>query len=60
MRCDIDPGKVSAGQPNDDEDIEQIETNGRNNKQVYGGDVRRMVTKERAPSLEGNFAPESS
>jgi len=31
MRCDIDPDKISAGQPNDDEDIEQIEANGRNN-----------------------------
>src|SRR5436305_9026247 len=28
--CDVDPDKVSARQPDDDEDIEQIETNGRN------------------------------
>src|SRR3981189_67496 len=27
--CDVDPDKVSANQPNDDEDIEQIEANGR-------------------------------
>src|SRR3979411_418839 len=51
MRCDIDPDKVSAGQPNDDEDIEQIEANGRDNEQVHGGDVRRVVTQEGAPSL---------
>jgi hypothetical protein len=28
---DVDPDKVSAGQPDDDEDIEQIEANGWNN-----------------------------
>src|SRR6476620_1732094 len=51
MRCDINPDKVSAGQPDDDEDIEQIEANGRNNEQVHGGDVRRVVTQEGAPAL---------
>jgi hypothetical protein len=53
MRCDIDPDKVSAGQPNDDEDIKQIEANGRNNEQVHGGDVRCMVTQEGVPSSLG-------
>src|SRR5207245_5161052 len=33
-RCDVDPDKVSADQPNDDQGIEQIEANGRNNEQV--------------------------
>src|SRR5438876_6840127 len=42
--CDVDPDKVSAGQPNDDKDIEQVEANARNNEQVHGGDVRRVVT----------------
>src|SRR6266496_3259102 len=51
MGCDVDPDKVSAGQPNDDEDIEQIEANGRNNEQVHGADVRCVVTQEGAPSL---------
>ena len=49
--CDVDPDKVSALQSNDHEDIEQVEANGRGNEQVHGGDVRRMVTKEGAPSL---------
>src|SRR5438034_1089101 len=26
--CDVDPDKISAGQPDDDKDIEQIEANG--------------------------------
>jgi len=30
FRRDIDPDKVSAGHPENDEDIEQIEANGRN------------------------------
>src|SRR5215467_3777374 len=51
MRCHIDPDKVSACQSNDDEGIEQVETNGRNNEQVHGADVRCMVTQKGAPSL---------
>src|SRR5947209_12481869 len=51
MGCDVDPDKVSAGQPDEDKDIEQIEANGRNNEQVHGGDVRRVVTQEGAPAL---------
>src|SRR5215471_2298660 len=31
MWCDVDPDKVSALQSNDDEDIEQVEANGRSN-----------------------------
>src|SRR5207247_11289056 len=51
MGCDVDPDKVSAGQPNDDTGIEQVEANARNNEQVHGGDVRRVVTQEGAPVL---------
>ena len=51
MGCDVDPDKVSAGQPNDDKGIEQVEANARNNGEVHGGDVRCVVTQEGAPSL---------
>jgi hypothetical protein len=37
--------------PDDDEDIEQIEANGRNNEQFHGGDVRCMVAQEGEPPL---------
>jgi hypothetical protein len=33
-----------------DEDIEQIEANGRNNEQAHGGDVRRVVAQQCVPS----------
>src|SRR5215469_12244690 len=56
MRCDVDPDKISAGQSNDDEDIEQVEANGRCNEEVHGRDVRRMITQEGAPSLRGRSA----
>src|SRR5437667_11139280 len=50
MGCDVDPDKVSAGQPSDDKSTEQVEANARN-EQVHGGDVRRVVTQEGAPAL---------
>src|SRR5262245_19312528 len=56
MGCDVEPDKVSAGQPDDNKAIEQIEANGRNNEQVHGGDVRRVVTQESVPSLRGRAA----
>src|SRR4030088_2710201 len=40
VRCDVDPDKVSAFQPDDDQGIEQVETNGWHNEQVDGGDMR--------------------
>jgi hypothetical protein len=43
--------RISAGQLNYDKGIEQVEANARNNEQVHGGDVRRVVTQEGAPAL---------
>src|SRR5437588_9528430 len=50
---DVDPDEVSAGEPDDDEGIEQVETDRWNNEQVHGGNVRRVVTQEGPPSLAG-------
>jgi hypothetical protein len=54
--CDIDPDKISATEPDDDESIEQVETDGRNTEQVHGGNVRRVVMHEDPPSLAGRPA----
>src|SRR3981189_1927408 len=51
--CDVDPDEVSAVEPDDDEGIEQVETDRRNNEQVHGGNVRRVVMQEGSPSLAG-------
>src|SRR3984893_8621582 len=51
--CDVDPDKVSAVEPDNDEGIEQIETDSWNTEHVHGGDVRRVVTQEGPPSLAG-------
>src|SRR6266436_6743287 len=51
--CDVDPDEVSAGEPDDDEGIEQVETDSWNNEQVHGGNVRRVVTQEGSPALAG-------
>ena len=44
--CDVDSDQVSAVQPNDNEGIEQVEAHGRDNEQIHGGNVRRMVTQK--------------
>src|SRR5471030_625174 len=51
--CDVDPDKVSAVEPDNDEGIEQVETDSWNNEQVHGGNVRRLVMQEGSPSLAG-------
>ena len=40
-------------EPHDDQGIEQVEANGRDNKQVHGGNVWSMITQEGSPSLAG-------
>ena len=55
--CDVDPDEISAIQPDDDEGIEQVEANGRDNEQVHGGNVRRMITQKGAPSLARRPSP---
>src|SRR5262249_26554982 len=47
----VDPDEVSPVQPNDDEGVEQVEANGRDNEQIHSSDVRRVVAQEGAPSL---------
>src|SRR5450631_3900888 len=51
--CDADPREVPTIEPHDNEGIEQIETNVRDNKQVHGGNVWSMITQEGSPSLTG-------
>src|ERR1700692_1764972 len=53
MCCDVDPDEVLAVEPDDYEGIEQVEADGRDDKQVHGGNVRRVVTQEGPPSLAG-------
>jgi hypothetical protein len=43
----------TAAEPDDNEDMEQVETDSWNNEQVHGGNVRRVVTQEGSPSLAG-------
>src|SRR6202166_2676070 len=55
--CDVDPDEVSAAEPHDNEGIEQVEADGRDDKQVHGGNVWRVVTQEGPPSLAGRPPP---
>src|SRR6202043_334607 len=54
---DIDPDEVSAGEPDDDEGIEQVETDSWNNEKAHSGNVRRVITQEGPPSLTGRSTP---
>jgi hypothetical protein len=42
--------------PNDDKGTEQFEANGRNNEQVHGSDVRRLIAQKCLPASEHLFA----
>src|ERR1700716_1706529 len=55
--CDVDPDEVSAVEPDDDEGIEQVETDSRDDKQVHGGNLWRVVMQEGPPSLAGRPPP---
>src|ERR1700758_773536 len=57
MCCDVDPDELSAAEPDDDESIEQVETDGRDNEQVHGSNIRRVVMQEGPPSLAGRRSP---
>jgi hypothetical protein len=40
MRRHIEPDKLSSGQPHNDQDIQQIEADGRNHEQIHGRDTQ--------------------
>jgi hypothetical protein len=53
VRCDVDPNQVSTIQADDNEGIEQIEADGRDDEQIHGRNVRRVVSQKGAPSRLG-------
>lgn len=46
-----DPDKGSTVEPDNDEGIEQVEANGRDNGQIHRGDIRGMIAQQGAPPL---------
>src|SRR5579864_334462 len=55
--CDVDPDEVSAVYPNDDECIEEVETDRRDDEEVHGGNLRRVIAQEGPPFLAGWSSP---
>src|SRR5216684_3114571 len=55
--CDVHPYYISARKPYNHETIQQFEANGRDNEQIHGGNVRRVVTQEGPPFLAGRSTP---
>src|ERR1700730_11936441 len=56
VRGHIDPDKLSARQPDNDQDVEQVEADGRDHEQIHGCHMRSMIAQERAPALTGRVA----
>src|SRR3984893_3060114 len=54
---DVDPDEASAIEPHDDERIEQVESDGRDNKQVHRSNIWGMVVQEGVPPLAWRPAP---
>ena len=48
---DVDPHLVASLKLDDHQSIEQLEANGRHDKHINGGDVRRVIAEKRLPSL---------
>jgi hypothetical protein len=53
MRRYVDPDKLAPSQSDNDQDIDQVERNGRHHKQVHGRNLRRMVAQEGSPARTG-------
>src|SRR6202166_3503887 len=49
--CDVNPDEISAIKPYNHEAVEQVEANGRDDEQIHGGDVRRVVSQKGPPPL---------
>jgi len=57
MCRDVDPDEASAIEPHDHEGIEQVEADGRDNKQVHRSNIWGTVVQEGAPPLAWRPAP---
>src|SRR3974390_841100 len=57
MPCDADPKKGPAIEPDNDEGIEQIEADRRDNEQIHRGDMWEMIAQKAAPSLARRAPP---
>jgi hypothetical protein len=51
--CDINPDEISAMKPHNHKTIEYSEANCRDNEEIHGGNVRRVVSQKGPPSLAG-------
>src|SRR5216684_7676443 len=51
--CDVDPDEIPAMKPHNHKTIEYSEAKCRDNEQIHGGSVRRVVSQKGPPSLAG-------
>src|SRR5687768_11388686 len=57
MRRDVDPNEVAAGDPDDDETVQQPEADCGHNKEIDGSNVGSVIAQKRAPSLGRRPSP---
>src|ERR1700716_3952956 len=55
--CDVNLNEISAIKPYNHEAVEHSEANGRDNEQIHGGNVRRVVSQKVPPPLAGRPPP---
>src|ERR1700716_1196584 len=48
--CDVNPDEISAIKPYNHEAVENSEANGRDDEQIHGGNVRRVVSQKGPPT----------
>lgn len=64
VRRDADPNEVAAGDPDDDETVQQTEADGGHDKEIVGSDAGSVIAQQCAPSLrrrsERPWVPSSS
>jgi len=51
VRGHVDPGKLALSQANNDQNVQQVKADGRDDEQVHGCNLRQMVAQEGARAL---------
>jgi hypothetical protein len=57
MPCDVDPDQGSAVELDNDQGVEQVKADRRNDEQIHRSNVSGMIAQKGTPSLARRAAP---